>query len=335
MIPQFLVPAGRQILGADYICALDIGGAYGLQPHWERFVGNSIFYMFEPHQESYQELLERYKSHPFGHHFRPLPYALAEKDGPTVFYATNCSTGSSLLKPNTKWRYHSPDDPYYYPLREIPIDGVSLKTALDSVGVADVDVVKMDIQGPELAVLRGLDERRMERILLVEMEVLFEPFYENSSKLADVETFMTGFGFDLYDIRAVRSARKISHLNASYNEKVFGVSRQDPSIAQKIGEVDLVYFRKHEPLIQAGDISKLNKLLFTFCVYNFFGEAAMIADDMKSANLIDEAKHTQLVEIIVLWQRINKEFVKSWEQVLQATDNQVYAQYSWVPFPSS
>ncbi len=332
---QFLIPAGRAILGQDYITALDIGGAYGLQSHWTRFIGNSFFYMFEPHEQSYKDLLEMYKLDPFGKMYCPLPYALAEKDGPTKFYATNVPTGSSLLKPNKNWRYHSDTDPYYYPMKELDIQGHSLKTVLDQSDVKNIDIIKMDIQGAELAVLKGLDAERLNHTLLIELEVLFEPFYENSCKLSEVENFLSNHGMEMYDIRVVRSARKIPAIGETYNKMVFGVSNQDPSISQKIGEVDCIYFRKPEQLIKAKDISKLNKLIFVFGVYNFFADAMLLLDDMLTNSLVDQVRYNQIKEILVQWQKLNKQQLVNFEKVMSSLDWQNYAQYTWTPYPST
>lgn len=335
MIPQFLLPAGRELLENEYITGLDIGGACGLQPHWNRFVGNAHLYMFEPHEKSFRELQDSFRTHPFESLFHILPYALAERDGPTKFYATNAPTGSSLLKPNTKWKFHSPSDPYYYPMQVLDIDAVSLKTALDRGGVPDIDIIKMDIQGPELAVLRGLDQARLDRTLLVELEVLFEPFYENSSRLPDVETFMTQNGFEMFDMRVSRSARKVPSLGETYNERVFGVGVRDPSIAQKIGEIDCVYFRKYEPLIARRDVSKLNKLIFTYCVYNFFADAMMVIDEMFVNGLTTRVRHDRVRELVIQWQGMNKESLRHLDKVLELFQHQNYGQYMWMPYPSS
>jgi FkbM family methyltransferase len=335
MFPQFLIPAGRALLDEDHITALDIGGAYGLQPHWERFVGNSLFFMFEPHPESYNELLARYRNDPNGKFFRPLPYALAEKDGKTLFYATNCPTGSSLLKPNKQWKYHSDSDPYYYPLKELEIEALSLNTALNQECIQDIDVIKMDTQGAELSILRGLDENRLNKTLLVELEILFEPFYENSSRLADVENFMNDHGLEMYDVRVVRSARKIPALQETYNKRVFQIENHDPSVAQKIGEIDCIYIRKSDPLIHAKDIKKLNRLIFTFCVYNFFADAMLLLDEMLVSSLIDQNRYNVCKQIIVEWQKLNKAGLGNLEQSLKSLGWQNYGQYTWVPYPSS
>ena len=57
-----------------------------------------------------------------------------------------------------------------------------------------VDLLKLDVQGAELLVLRGA-EKSLPRVRLVFVEVSFRPIYEGSAVFADVYAFLRGHGF--------------------------------------------------------------------------------------------------------------------------------------------
>ena len=62
------------------------------------------------------------------------------------------------------------------------------------------DVLKLDVQGAELDILRGAPVT-LAHVLAVECEVEFRPIYVGQPLFADVDTFMRGQGFELLGLR--------------------------------------------------------------------------------------------------------------------------------------
>ena len=71
----------------------DIGGANELQPHWLKIHDFASFYMFEPDQRSYYDLVEKKTKF---HNFKIFNLGLGLKNEIRKFYLYNEKTGSTL-----------------------------------------------------------------------------------------------------------------------------------------------------------------------------------------------------------------------------------------------
>ena len=74
---------------------------------------------------------------------------------------------------------------------------VTTKRLDDINGLDDVDVVKIDVQGAELAVFKGA-ERVLSNALFVHTEVEFVELYEGQPLFADIDTHLRGLGFQFH-----------------------------------------------------------------------------------------------------------------------------------------
>ncbi|HZH08353.1 MAG TPA: FkbM family methyltransferase, partial [Lautropia sp.] len=71
-------------------------------------------------------------------------------------------------------------------------------TRIDDVAeIEDVDFVKIDIQGGELAVFRNAT-KALAKTLVIQTEVEFVELYKGQPLFADVDTFLRGAGFQLH-----------------------------------------------------------------------------------------------------------------------------------------
>lgn len=115
--------------------------------------------------------------------------------GPATFHETNQSLTGSLFRPNR------PLLEKFQNLHEV----VTLKAEhpvetrrLDDIPeVGDVDFVKIDVQGAELAVFQG-GERVLRNALVVQTEVEFVELYENQPLFADVDPLLRGYGYQFH-----------------------------------------------------------------------------------------------------------------------------------------
>ena len=107
---------------------------------------NAKIIAFEPTPQQYQYCLERSKQYP---NITVLPYAVSDKNGEATFYVTPSNIGaSSLLEPiDVPWGVCEFD--------KIKVQTVRLEDVLKDMGIQKVDILLMDVQGGELAALRG------------------------------------------------------------------------------------------------------------------------------------------------------------------------------------
>ena len=74
-------------------------------------------------------------------------------------------------------------------------------------GIEAADFLKLDTQGSELDILHGADRILRTHVLGVQVEVEFAPMYIGQPLFADVDTFLRGFGFVLFDLSRYRVRR--------------------------------------------------------------------------------------------------------------------------------
>jgi FkbM family methyltransferase len=187
-----------RLLGAQNVTVVfDVGAANGRNSiGYSQLFPRANVYSFEPFPSHFAELLETSKTNS---RIFPVNVAISDKSGTATFYCTEGRDSNSLLKPvedtgSTFDRYHK--------LRE----AVEVKTAtIDDVceerAISRVDVLKMDIQGAELAALKGAHRMLSTGAIdLIYSEIQFIHLYEGSPLFHDLAMHLERFGYELFNI---------------------------------------------------------------------------------------------------------------------------------------
>jgi len=161
------------------------------QPPYQRLVetGAARLIGFEPDPDQYQALQNRVKPNTMY-----LPYAVGDGQDAVlnICYAPGMS---SLLEPDMEVldHFHSFSQ-WAEVLRRQPVATWKLD---DIDQITAMDLLKLDVQGSELAVLQGA-ARRLEETLVVQTEVQFVPFYKDQPLFADLDQTLRKAGFYLH-----------------------------------------------------------------------------------------------------------------------------------------
>jgi len=117
--------------------------------------------------------------------------AVAEREGRVKFYPVNPATNpgaSSLLVASGRYELEQ------YHQREIEVEAVALRSFLEAASIPRIDLLWMDIQGAELAALKGLGARIAD-VSLIHAEVEFEEIYSGQPLFPEVRAFLEAQGF--------------------------------------------------------------------------------------------------------------------------------------------
>lgn len=176
----------------DLITVLDIGAALNERPPYQWLVdaGRARIIGFEPDPGECETLRRQYgEPHRFYAHF--------VGDGrPAVFHETNWTLTGSLYEPNTPLleKFHNLAE-LTTPVAQHPV----ATTRIDDIaGIDDVDLIKIDVQGSELAVFQNA-LGPLSRTLLIQTEVEFVELYRGQPMFADVDRFLRGNGFQFHN----------------------------------------------------------------------------------------------------------------------------------------
>lgn len=188
------------------LTVLDIGARGGLNPRWEsvkRFI-NVIG--FEPEPAECARLNEQNNKEET--RIRFLPIALGRRESSNVFYICKQPGCSSLYKPNTDFV----ENFWYGPAMSI-ISTTTINTLPLTIVCAREDIspdyIKIDTQGSELDILEG-GRQILPTVKLIELEVEFNPQYENQPLFAHIDMFMRDAGFYLLGLRRTNWRRSHS-----------------------------------------------------------------------------------------------------------------------------
>jgi FkbM family methyltransferase len=172
----------------DGAVVVDVGASFGLfSYHLARLVGRTgTVYTFEPHPMNRVVLEKLAKARP-AVNFRPV--AVSDEPGSAqlqvpVFGGRRVTAQSSLA--------HGFGD-----LEGVAVDTVSVPTVRldDELGDRSIDFIKIDVEGHEIAVLRGASGilRKYLPPMLIEIEQRHLDY-----PIADVFAEITGLGYELY-----------------------------------------------------------------------------------------------------------------------------------------
>lgn len=124
------------------------------------------------------------------------------------------NTFDDLSEPHGSSSILVPDDhlriaPQIHFGKEISVPAVTLDSWHDSVGSPAIDLLWLDLQGAELAVLEH-GSRLLRHTSVIHIEVSRKPLYKNAPTFRDVREFLKDFGFQLATVRIpVRSGNAI------------------------------------------------------------------------------------------------------------------------------
>lgn len=181
-------------LSADApVAVVDVGASTGgFLDAVIAYCGVRKAWLIEPQPARCRELAEKYR----GRGFAVFAGALSDHDGVAAMDILNFDYSSSLLPamPDAAGAGGQLD----LGIREqIQVPVRTLDSLLADEGPSEpIDVLKIDVQGNELKVLRGAGQS-LRRTRLIWVEVSFRPLYQGSSVFSEVYDFLHDHGFYL------------------------------------------------------------------------------------------------------------------------------------------
>jgi protein O-GlcNAc transferase len=170
---------------------LDVGAAIGEVPSYQPLVnaGRARVTGFEPNPDECQRLNATYGgTHRFYPHF-------VGDGNPAVFHETNWVLTGSLLEPNSPLleKFQNLHE-LTTPVARHPVNTVRLDDLSD---LGNIDFIKIDIQGGELAVFQNA-LRVLAGTMVIQTEVEFVEMYKRQPMFADVDIFLRDRGFQFH-----------------------------------------------------------------------------------------------------------------------------------------
>jgi len=188
---RWLVPKSNPLI-------LDVGANRGqsARRYLEVFPGAEI-YAFEPGEAAYLELREMATSNPRIH---PVRQVLADSVREVTFHLNRADFTSSLL-PAASGSEAVVDQNLLSEVRQERLRAATLTEFCREQSISRVDVLKLDVQGAELLVLKGADTLLSGgAISIVFTEVQFAPLYDGQCFFGEVAEFLRQRSYTLFGL---------------------------------------------------------------------------------------------------------------------------------------
>jgi FkbM family methyltransferase len=184
----------RLVVGRDQPVCFDIGANEGQTIRLlQRAFTEPMIYAFEPAETTFRKL----KSQRFCRKVSFHPLALGSESSRREFINYRKSVLSSLLPldESPENRFRGTEIASRQMVEVQTVDGFVAEHKIDH-----IDVLKIDTQGSDLAVLQGSFETIARNAIgHVLVELNFVPMYAGQAAASDISSFLTGHGFALID----------------------------------------------------------------------------------------------------------------------------------------
>ena len=176
------------------ICIFDVGANTGQSiDRFNNALNNPIIHSFEPVPECFEKLVQKYYNY---NNVILNNFAAGNKNIKKKFYVNKLSYNSSFLKSNLN--YHQKK--FYKKEKNIIVQSITLDKYIKDKKINKIDILKIDTQGYELNILKGLTNSLKNKIKFVELEITVEDSYLNNPKFYEIDKYLNQNNFKLFKI---------------------------------------------------------------------------------------------------------------------------------------
>jgi FkbM family methyltransferase len=249
---------------------------------------------FEPDQEECERLNKAaknsYNNWKFEEHFQ---IALGEKNERIDLVVCKDPFYSSTLEPVKQLPLEFSRNDEFQVVKRLHMDVESLDSFCASQSIQDMDFMKVDVQGGELAILKGAQEVVSRHLLGVRCEVEFAHLYVGQPLFSEMEMHMRELGFYPADWLYERHWRN----DPRYEHAQYCKSAEIPYSRGRLIHSDVLFLRDHHWIIANMDDAdtKLCRLLLIALLYHHVDLALTILPLIKANKIIKGASREQWV----------------------------------------
>jgi FkbM family methyltransferase len=186
----------RALLRNDTIALLDVGASGGVIPRWYPHRGQVAFTGIEPDQRSIPDLLNSPDAKVF-RSYEIIPAGAWSRSGPLGISFTRKPMCSSHFTPNFPFLSRFPDAERFDVVGSTEIECQTVDDLLAKTG-KQVDFIKLDLEGGELAVLEGA-VNALESAIGLHVEVCFQSLRDSQPLFGDIARFLHQRGLEFID----------------------------------------------------------------------------------------------------------------------------------------
>ena len=160
-------------------------------------------------------------------------------------------------------------------------------------------LIKLDTQGTELEILQGLSDAQFADVLAVEVETEFHTAYRGQPCFPEMHAFMTGQGFELFDMRTQRvfltGGQEANHYIKTFLDTAVG-TRQ---LAAKLHAADAFYIRPFTSMVDTMTLEQFGHYATILQMYRAYDVIFWLLDQPRMRDLLGVQGHFEVVSAYV------------------------------------
>lgn len=265
---------------------VDIGAMGGIPSKWDILRKAMRILAFEADEREFAKL----KSTEQLKYFNCLVHSHAHS---LKFYISKSAGRSSVFAPNIKELAQFPNVDRFHTVQTEEIEAHRVKSMDEIIReneVSDIDFMKVDTEGTELAIFQGSREKVLSMVFGVQVEVEFVEKCIGQPLFRDVDAFMNGNGFQIMDLRRQFWKRKDFNNFIGKGQLVFGDAlyfKRLDALANELSSSDIVYRS-----------SKIYKAVLCCLIYRLFDYAVAIIRMSAERAFLKEEEALELISNI-------------------------------------
>jgi len=189
--------------GEKHLIIFDVGAYVGyITDTYADTFPQATIYSFEPSPDSFKELsLQAERAS-----IKPYQIALSDQNGKDKLRInTDRSCNSMFPRPTNGAKYYSESSRN---IGQIEVETQTLDTFCEQENIADIDILKLDVEGSELKILNGAQVKlRGKQIRLIFAEVTFVTHYQGGCFSHEVTDFLSRYDYTLFNLYNLKRAR--------------------------------------------------------------------------------------------------------------------------------